>query len=92
MKFIAASLLAGTAVAVVNPARHECLPVTYEEERTDPTVMNAEGELVAVEWVIMCGAEEGDDLFEFRVERDDDEFGPAVQASATVVTYLPGHP
>lgn len=92
MKFIAATLLAGTAVAVTNPARHECLPIMAEIERTDPTVMQAEGELVAVEFLISCGAEEGDDLFTLRIEAEDEEMAPAVEAAATVVTYTPGAP
>ncbi len=95
MKSLAAgALLGGSFVAVntINPALNECLPVMVDEEYTDPTVMNPDGVLVAVAWVIECGAEGGDDMFSFRVEADDEEFGPAVQASATVVTYVPGGP
>jgi hypothetical protein len=94
MKFVIATLLGGTAVtaATINPDRHECLPVMAEIERSDPTVMQAEGELIAVEFLIECGAQSGDDLFTLRLEVADEEMAPAVEAAATVVTYTPGAP
>jgi hypothetical protein len=95
MKLIAASLLAGgsfVAAEVVNPDRNECLAVMAEIERSDPTVMQAEGELIAVEFLVECGAKDGDDLFTLRLEVADEEMAPAVEAAATVVTYTPGAP
>lgn len=93
MKLIAATLIAGTAAVVVNPARNECVAVMDPQiERSDPTVMNTEGEIVAVAFVLSCGAAGGDDLFTLRIEADDEEMAPAVDAVATVVTYTPGAP
>jgi hypothetical protein len=62
-----ALLLAGppssTLPDPVNPGPNQCVTALVEEERTDPTYIDPDGELVSVRFMLVCGMAVGaDDL------------------------------